>query len=66
MKLIIEIPKEFEANFENDKFSDSLYHVAADIDLNIKSGRCGSSGRHEIETIAMLQDALRKAEVITE
>jgi len=63
MKLIIEIPEEHELHFEKDKFQSSLDHVAADIDLNIKSGRFGLSGSYELKMIKMLQNVLMNAEV---
>jgi len=50
-------------HFEKDKFQSSLDHVAADIDLNIKSGRFGLSGSYELKMIKMLQNVLMNAEV---
>ena len=61
MKLIIEIPQAFDSHFYGDRFQDSLSRVVADIDLNIKSGRCGLSGNYEKETIEMLKKAMEKA-----
>ena len=43
MKLIIDIPKEFEEHFNKDKFSDSLARVASDIE----SFGVPLSGRYE-------------------
>ena len=59
MKLIIEIPKEFEAHFENDRFSDSLGRAYYDI-----CGYAAISGKYERETILMLREALKNAEVV--
>lgn len=53
MKLIIDIPKEFEEHFNKDKFSDSLARVASDIE----SFGVPLSGRYEQETITMLRKA---------
>ena len=36
MKLVIEIPEEFEEHFNKDRFGDSLMRVEVDIDENRK------------------------------
>lgn len=61
MRIEIEIPKEFEAHFVEDKFKDSLERVMADIKYSVKSGICGLSGRYEYETIEMLKEALENS-----
>ena len=57
MKLIIDIPKEFEEHFNKDRFSDSLARVASDIE----SFGVPLSGRYEQETITMLRKAFEDA-----
>ena len=57
MKIVFEIPKEFESHFEFDRFSDSLARVASDIEaLGFKM-----SGRYERETITMIRKAFENA-----
>lgn len=53
MKIVIDIPKEFESHFEFDRFADSLARVASDIE----SFWFKLSGRYEIETITMIRKA---------
>lgn len=53
MDLVIKIPKEFEEEFNRDKFEDSLSRVASDIE----SFGFQLAGRYELETITMLRDA---------
>lgn len=60
MKLLIEIPKEFEEHFNNDKFKDSLERVVTDI----KYQGCPLSGLYERELIEMLEIAMTNAKVI--
>ena len=66
MKLLIEIPKEFEEHFNNDKFEDSLERIRVDIRVNIKNRIFQLSGNYEMELAEMLIDAMSKAEVIKE
>jgi hypothetical protein len=57
MKIVFEIPKEFESHFEFDRFADSLARVASDIEaLGFKM-----SGRYERETITMIRKAFENA-----
>ncbi len=60
MKIIMEIPKEFEAQFNNDRFKDSLERLHADI------GGYGVSGLYEIELCDMLIEAFEDAIQIEE
>lgn len=55
MKIIIDIPKEFEEEFNRDKFEDSLSRVASDIE----SFGFQLAGRYEQETIKMLREAVK-------
>ena len=52
MRIEIEIPKEFEEHFKQDKFKDSLERIMADL----KNSLC--AGNYEYETIEMLEKAL--------
>lgn len=54
MKIMIEIPKEFEDHFFQDRFEDSLHRLSADARL---------AGNYEQETIIMLIKALKEAKV---
>lgn len=53
MKLLIEIPKEFERHFEADRFAGSLQRLRADAHM--------LAGRYERETATMLILALKHA-----
>lgn len=60
MKVVIDIPKEFESHFEFDRFADSLARVASDIEaLGFKM-----SGRYERETITMIRKAFENATLL--
>lgn len=53
MKLLIDIPKEFEQHFQADRFEDSLHRLSADAHLIV--------GLYEQETAKMLRDAFKNA-----
>ena len=55
MKITIEIPKEFEEHFINDRFEDGLKRIDADIRF-----RGFLSGLYEVELIEMLRNAFSK------
>ena len=57
MRIEIDIPKEFEEHFNQDKFKDSLERIMADIKHSLESGYWLCAGRYEYETIEMLQKA---------
>ena len=60
MRIEIEIPKEFEEHFKQDKFKDSLKRIMVDIEHfqhSSKNGYWLCAGRYEYETIEMLQKA---------
>lgn len=59
MRIIIDIPAEFEDHFAFDHFRDSLGRIAYDI--RTYEG-APLSGKYEIETIEMLASALQRAE----
>lgn len=58
MKITIDIPKEFEQHFSNDRFKDSLER------LKVDAGTFCMAGRYEIELCEMLQQAFKNAEVV--
>ena len=58
MKILIEIPKEFENHFKKDAFEDSLYRLNADAHL--------LAGNYEQETLIMLIKAFKNAKIIGE
>ena len=57
MRIEIEIPKEFEEHFKQDKFKDSLERIMADIKHSLENGDCLCAGNYEYETIKMLEKA---------
>ena len=61
MRIEIEIPKEFEEHFKQDKFKDSLERIMADIKHSLENGDCLCAGRYEYETIEMLMKALENS-----
>ena len=58
MKIIIEIPKEFENHFLQDGFEDSFYRLNAD-------AHC-LAGNYEQETLIMLIKAFKNAKIVGE
>lgn len=56
IKIIINIPSEFESDYNTDKFKDFFSRVAADIDYN------GLCGRYEKETAEMFREAFENVE----
>ena len=65
MKLLIEIPKEFEEHFNMDRFEDSLERIRADIQYGLENYSV-IAGLYELEFVEMLRDTMIKAEVIKE
>lgn len=63
MKLLIEIPKEFEEHFNTDRFKDSLERVRVDIQCGLECSEIKIAGLYELELIQMLRTAMIKAEV---
>ena len=61
MRIEIEIPKEFEEHFKQDKFKDSLERIMADIKHSLENGDFLCAGRYEYENIEMLEDALENS-----
>lgn len=56
MKITIEIPKEYEDEFINNKFKESLNRVYVDLDFYKDDSLCGL---YERETIDMLMNAFQ-------
>ena len=63
MKLMIDIPKDFEQHFNEDKFKDSLLRLKADANYGLEH-ESTISGNYEIELLDMLVVAFEEAEVI--
>lgn len=57
MKIAIDIPKEFERHFNNDRFKDSIERLKGD------AGTFCLAGKYEIELCEMLIKAFENAEV---
>lgn len=56
MRIVLDIPKEFEEHFNNDRFEDSLHRLSADAHL--------IAGNYEQEIAKMLFIALKNAKEI--
>ena len=61
MRIEIEIPKEFEEHFNQDKFKDSFERIMVDIFHSLENGDCLCAGNYEYETIEMLEKALENS-----
>ena len=59
MKLLIEIPKEFENHYKIDKFKDSFGRIAFDTKHTPVL-----AGNYEYELLDMLEKAFEKSEII--
>lgn len=64
MRIEIEIPKEFEEHYNQDKFKDSLERIMADIKHSLDSENCLCAGRYEYETIEMLEKAFENSKSV--
>ena len=64
MRIEIEIPKEFEFDFKQDKFKDCFERIKADIEYSLKHEYFEMSGRYEYETIEMLEKAFENSKMI--
>lgn len=60
MKITIEIPKEYEDEFINNKFKESLNRAYVDLDYYKEATLCGV---YERETIDMLMKAFQTATI---
>lgn len=66
MKIVINIPQEFEDHFIEDRFKDSLERIEADIHdcINETAQNVPAiSGNYELELIDMLEVAFEKARI---
>ena len=61
MRIEIDIPKEFEEHFKQDKFKDSLERIMVDIWHLLENKNCLCAGNYEYETIEMLEKALENS-----
>ena len=61
MRIEIEIPKEFEEQFKQDKFKNSLERIMVDIWNLLENKNCLCAGNYEYETIKMLEKALENS-----
>lgn len=57
MQIVIEIPKEFEEDFNTNKLSDCFGRIIADIDYSLRHAECMCAGNYEKETVEMLMGA---------
>ena len=60
MKVLIEIPKEFEEHFNKDRFKDSFERILVDIQYGLECSEVRMAGLYELELIRMLQNAITK------
>lgn len=60
MKVLIEIPKEFEEHFNKDRFKDSFERILVDIQYGLECSEVKMAGLYELELIRMLQNAITK------
>lgn len=63
MKVVIDIPKDFEQHFNEDKFKDSLLRLKADTNYGLEHDET-ISGIYEIELLDMLVVAFEEARII--
>ena len=66
MKIVLDISKDFERHFNDDRFKDSLERIETDIHNCINEtvqNVWAISGNYELELIDMLVAAFKKAEV---
>ena len=63
MKVVIDIPKDFEQHFNEDKFKDSLLRLKADTNYGLEH-ESTISGNYEIELLDMLVEAFEEARTI--
>lgn len=68
MKILIEIPEDFERHFNFDRFEDSLERCTFEIDNVIRYdvGYNPITWKYDIEVLEMLIEGFRKAEIISE
>lgn len=66
MTVLIEIPKEFEDDFNTDKFKNNLERIRVDVETSIELSQNIMSGIYELELIKMLRNAFINAKIFKE
>lgn len=68
MKLLIEIPEEFESDFKFDRFKDSLTRCSYEVDnvIRFDVGHNPITWQYDIDILEMLIQEFEKAEIIQE
>ncbi len=66
MKVALEIPKEFEQDFQSDRFNCFFGRVSAEISSNLKEGQVVLCGNYERETADMFLEAFKNAIILGE
>lgn len=61
MKIVIEIPKEFERDYNKDKFNEFFERLKADFPNYLDSNVVSMSGNYEKETLQMLEKAFKES-----
>lgn len=65
MKITIEIPKEFENDFNDNKFGEYFGKVLADTLYHPLSENANLCGKHEEKTTRMFIKAFNEAEIVS-
>lgn len=63
MKIEIEIPKEFEVDYNSDRFKDFFMRVLVDTEINLNSNEY-LCGLYEQETIEMFVEAFQNSIIV--
>lgn len=66
MKLLIEIPKEFEKDYVKDRFNECFERIMCDLKYYIEKDGYGVAGRYEMETLEMLNETFKTTAQIVE
>ena len=61
MKIEIEIPKEFEGDYNSDRFEDFFMRVSYDIEMEMNGYSNGICGNYEKETAEMFVKAFKNS-----
>lgn len=64
MYLMIEIPEEFEKDFNNDKFKECFERLLADTKDRFKEHNILLAGNYEIETLKMFIESFENADIV--
>ncbi len=63
MKVTLEIPKEFESDFNKDRFKDFFMRVRTDIEYSLDNKEIRLAGNYEKETADMFIEAFKNAQI---